>query len=164
LIKQLNIIKQVITKDDNIRGKFNPVTLTDILVNSNLNDEALHMLSFHIDDVNALKKLCILNKSSKNFEEALSLFIKLSKNTNGLRDYIYACTEIAKIFEHRFKSFKKALFFTIEAMRKIERNSYLYPDKKVEHEKDLLQLKKRYFRLKRRLSSDESSVYKSVWP
>jgi uncharacterized protein YprB with RNaseH-like and TPR domain len=163
LLKQLSIIGYC-TRNDGLGGneppvKFNPVSLSDMLLSSNYHEEAKNLLENHTDDTEALKKLGLMYKRNRMHREALVLFKKLIQKTENLSDYIFACVEMAKLYEHRLKDFENAILYTERVWNRVRRQDYFYPDHARVFLKDRELIEKRLDRLKKKRSRNETQSH-----
>ncbi len=142
--------------------QFNPSSLSDLLVKKGYTEEAKNILGNHWEDTEALKRLGLLLKKQKQTQEALKIFKMLSMKAVRLSDYLFASIEIAKLYEHVVRDYGLALTFTEKALKRLERNCLLYPEDAAYTQIDRAVIEKRLSRLRRKLSSHESSV-KDRW-
>jgi uncharacterized protein YprB with RNaseH-like and TPR domain len=121
LIRQIELIEGVV---GGARGKgelFNPLTLSDMLLSRERKGDALSLLSEHNDSTEALKRLAMLCKRDRQFNKALEHFEKLRSRKLNLGDYIFTCTEAAKIYEHQLRDYGSAIACTEKMLRRVER-------------------------------------------
>lgn len=161
LVKQLGLVRRGIevdrTKGKSIGEPFNPVSLSDMLFNGSLVDEAKSLLNVYSDDTEALKRLGLLYKKQKLTREALNCFKLLTDRAGQFSDYIFACTEIAKLYEHVLKDIEKAFFYTEKVWKKIKRRDIFYPDHADLYCKEKEAVEKRLRRLKKKLAAVKRS-------
>lgn len=157
LIKQLALVKsglEIRNREKNRYDElFNPASLSDMLIKSNYNDEAKSLLYCHIEDTEALKRLGLLCKKQKHTDDALRFFKLITERTEGLLDYIFACTEIAKLYEHVLRDIECALSYTEKARERLKRSSHFYHESNSLFEKERVLIEKRFHRLQKKLSS-----------
>jgi uncharacterized protein YprB with RNaseH-like and TPR domain len=125
LIRQIDLISGVVGGDRKQDGYFNPITVSDILLTGEKKEDALTLLSAHDGSNEALRRLALLCKRERQFEKALKHFEDLRSRRVGINDYIFACTEAAKIYEHKLRDYRSALRCTEKMLRRVERAGYL---------------------------------------
>jgi uncharacterized protein YprB with RNaseH-like and TPR domain len=150
LVKQLGLLSAA-TGNGTLQGeRYNPVALSDMLEAGQRREEARALLSVHRDSTEALKRLMLIYKRDFQFEHALSLIEELLTRKIDLVDFIFVCTEAAKIYEHRMGDCESALRYTERMLRRLERARYFKKlDSRNEGELDVVQ--HRLNRLKRKL-------------
>jgi uncharacterized protein YprB with RNaseH-like and TPR domain len=131
-------------------GRFNPVSLSDMLVNSSYNEEAENLLESNPDDTEALKKLGLIYKRKCLYFKALEIFKLLTEKTDDLADYIFGCVEIAKLYEHRLKDIENAIFYAEKVRNRVGRQGYFYPERSAVFLKHRELIEKRLERLKKK--------------
>ncbi len=152
LIKQIDTVQSGIN-NNKWDERFNPVTLSDMLVKSNYRKEARGILDSHKNDVEALKRLALICKRDRLFDDALIYFKRSSERSERLEDYIFACTEIAKIYEHIMRDIESALFYAEKVYKRMGRVEYLYPGRAMLYEREKSLIEKRLKRLRKKLAS-----------
>ncbi len=161
LVKQLELVRRGIEKDrtktKGIGESFNPVSLSDMLFKGNLVDEAKSLLNVYSDDAEALKRLGLLCKKQKLTGEALNCFELLTEREEKFSDYIFACIEIAKLYEHVLKDMEKAFFYTEKVWKKLKRRAFFYPDHADRYGKEKEAIEKRLRRLEKKLAAVKRS-------
>ena len=130
----------------------NHVSLSEMFLRNNYTSEALRILKADEQSSEALKRLGIISKRERLFEDAIRYFTRLIKGAEGLSDYVLGCTELAKIYEHSLKDIHKALFYTEKAWKRVRRFELLYQKYARGFSIEEMALKKRLDRLKRKLS------------
>lgn len=150
-IKQIDTVQSGMenNKEDE---RFNPVTLSDMLMKSNYRKEARGILDSHNNDVEALKRLGLICKKERLFNDALIYFKRSSERSEKLEDYSFACTEIAKIYEHILKDIESALFYAEKVYKRMRRVEYFYPGRPMLYEREKLLIEKRLKRLRVKLA------------
>jgi hypothetical protein len=118
-----------------------------MLLKSDHKNEAKTVLGFHGEDVEALKRLGSYSKREGSFDEALGYFRSIADRTKELGTYVFSCTEIAKIYEHKLSDLPAALTYTRKAEERLRRSLYLYPEKRFLHNNEVSALEKRKKRL-----------------
>jgi len=147
-------IKKESFQDDKT-GKFrmfNPVALSRMLVKSSFVEEAIGLLNTFRDNPAALKILALLCKQKKKIDETERVLKLFLERVTSVYDYIFACTELAKIYEHVKKEPEPALRFTAMALKRVTRTCLLFPDERWRMEKEKELLEKRLLRLERKLA------------
>lgn len=142
--------------------QFNPSTLSDLLIKKGYTEEAKSILGDNRDDTEALKRLGLLLKKQKQAHEAVKMFKMLSMKAVRLPDYLFACIEIAKLYEHVVRDYGLALTFTEKALKRLERSRHLYPNDEAYTQNEKTIIEKRLSRLRRKISSHKSSI-KERW-
>lgn len=113
---------------------FNTVSLSDMFVKRDLDEEARLLLKEYLsekketgrqagseaEEFEALRRFATLCKRRGLFQDACDAFKKLSEKARELHDYVFAFTELAKLYEHRFKDFETARFYAEKAREKLE--------------------------------------------
>jgi len=133
----------------------NPGSLSDMFVRSNFSMEAKRLLREHSGDREALWKLGMLCKRERLFHEASEAFRVLLER-GSLGEYVSACAELAKLFEHGLRDFAEAKRYAELALRRIDRARFFAP-----HHEELIRVRdlqrgmdelgKRLLRLNRKL-------------
>lgn len=95
-----------------------------------------------------LQRLSFLHKRRGNYFQAIPLWEKAA-----LGDHLYAHVELAKVYEHTLRDFQKALEWTQQALRIIQKSSF--PSYERAYWKP--ELDHRQERLLRKMTGDESS-------
>ncbi len=157
LVKQLGLVRRGIemdrTKAKGIGEPINPVSLSDMLFNGNLVEEAKSLLNVYSDNAEALKRLGLLCKKQKLTGEALNCFELLTERAEKFSDYIFACTEVAKLYEHVLKDIGKAFFYTEKVWKKVKRRDFFYPDHANLYSREKEEIEKRLRRLEKKLAA-----------
>jgi uncharacterized protein YprB with RNaseH-like and TPR domain len=125
----------------------NHLCLSDMLIRCDYKNEAKRVLGFHDEDIEALKRLGIYSKREGSFDEALGYFMSLAERTDELGTYLFSCTEIAKIYEHKLRDFHTALSYVQKADERVRRSLYLYPERELLFSRELKAIEKRKKRL-----------------
>ena len=154
LVKQMKLIGETAESDMHESEAFNPITLSDMLLNGDKREQARTVLSVHSDSIEALKRLALMCKRELQFDEALKFLEDMCARSVGLEDYIFACTEAAKIYEHRLRDYHAALRSTERMLSRIERAGYLAVGPDTEQER--ARILHRWKRLKRKLALREN--------
>ena len=155
LIRQIELIRDVVGGNRKDEEYFNPITLSDILLSGCRREDALTLLSAHDDSNEALKRLGLLCKRDRQFDKALKHFEALRSRRVALRDYIFACTEAAKIYEHQLLDYRSALQCTEKMLRRVERAGHLSGSIDADHQGERSAIVHRLKRLRRKLSLRE---------
>jgi tetratricopeptide (TPR) repeat protein len=155
LLKQLNLVYNAAAVGTSQTERYNPIAISDMFITSGKKKRARDILHAHTDDSEALKRLALLYKRERSFEKALSQLERLSAQRVELSDYIFACTEAAKIYEHVYKDFDKALVYTEKMRGRVDRVQLFYSQHniRIERERDLIV--KRIGRLQRKLERNK---------
>jgi uncharacterized protein YprB with RNaseH-like and TPR domain len=152
-IKQLKLIQS--SFDENLgHGKFNANCVSDMLIRSNHAEQAQKLLHMHLGDAAALRRLALLCKKQKLSGETARLFKLLSKKAVDIDDYIFACTELAKLYEHRLKDPKTALIYTERMQERLRRSIALYPEYTGPYEQKKAAIENRRKRLLGKIRAD----------
>jgi hypothetical protein len=134
---------------------YNPAALSDLLVSGDLSAQARKLLQRHSEDADALRRLGLLCKREGLYADARAAFADLLCRTRGLREYVFACTELAKICEHGLKDIRAAQGYAEMAMRRIERARMFEAGDgggaREGVEREIEDVRKRLVRLERRL-------------
>jgi uncharacterized protein YprB with RNaseH-like and TPR domain len=125
LIRQIELVEGVVRGGAGKEVPFNPLTLSDMLLCSERMGDALSLLLEHNDSTEALKRLALLCKRNRQFDMALKHFEELRSRKLNLVDYIFACTETAKIYEHQLRDYCSAIACTEKMLRRVERAGHL---------------------------------------
>ncbi|MFW6138758.1 MAG: ribonuclease H-like domain-containing protein [Spirochaetota bacterium] len=179
LLKQLHLINSEINGQRNgqpkevygtpdisgapgISREYNPLSVSDMLLCSNYRSEAKSILDRHNQNTDALKRLALIFKREGSFGNALVYMEAMAQKAGRLSEFIFACTEIAKIYEHRLKNLQKALSYTERAWQRVRRMEVMWELDTHMLKKYKQELEKRLNRLKKRvqaavLSPDENS-------
>jgi hypothetical protein len=94
----------------------NPVQLSRMFVRTRRYEAARRVLTENRGVNEALRDLGLLYKGEHDFGRALECFEELAQRASALEEYLFACTEAAKICEHRTRELSRALEWT-QAMR-----------------------------------------------
>ncbi len=154
LLKQLSIVRYCM-RFDRLKGiknpgRFNPVSLSDMLINCDYHEEAKNLLKSYTDDTEVLKRLGLLYKRQKLHRDALVFFKLLTEKTEDLSEYSFACIEMAKLYEHRLKDIEKAIFYTQKVRGRVHRQDYFYPDRARVFPENMEHIEKRLDRLRKK--------------
>ena len=151
LIRQIELIRDVVGGSSRDEGHFNPISLSDMLLSGERREDALMLLSEHDDSNEALKRLGLLCKRDRQFEKAVKHFETLHSRKVELGDYIFACTEAAKIYEHQLLDYPSAIQCTEKMLRRLERAGHLRGVTDVDHREQRNAIVHRLNRLRRKL-------------
>ncbi len=153
-IKQLGIVVSGMDDGpDNTPSECNYVSLAEYFIENGFLRQAKRILSPHTDEPAALKKLALICKRQKQSEEALRYFTLLSQRARVPTDYIFACTETAKLYEHVFKDIQKAIAYAEKAKLWLSRSGYLHPELAADYGSAQVLVEKRMKRLRRKLGT-----------
>jgi hypothetical protein len=134
---------------------YNPAALSDLLVSGDLSAQARKLLQRHSGDTEALRRLGLLCKREGLHTDARAAFKGLLGRAGGLWEYVFACTELAKICEHGLKDIRAAKGYAEMAMRRIDRAKLFEADAgggaRASVERAREDIGKRLVRLERRL-------------
>jgi len=155
LIRQIELIRDVVGGSSNDATYFNPITLSDMLLSSERRQDAFALLSEHDESNEALKRLALLCKRDRQFEQALTHFEHLRSGRVGLGDYIFSCTEAAKIYEHQLRDYPSAIQCTEKMLRRLERAGQMRGGTGVDRVEERNAIVHRMNRLRRKLDSGE---------
>ena len=135
---------------------FNHITLSDMLFRSGFVEEARRVLVSRPDDAEAAKRLGLLYKRERCYSDALDHFSRAVRKVKAIGDYVFLCTEIAKIYEHALKDFKAALSIAVKAQERLLRGGVFYPDKRGAVRSDISALERRIGRLERKIEKNKT--------
>jgi uncharacterized protein YprB with RNaseH-like and TPR domain len=154
LIKQMSLVRNA-AADTAQTERYNPIAISDMFITGGKMKSARDILRAHSKDSGALKRLALLYKREGSFEKALSHLERLGSQRVELSDYMFACTEAAKIYEHVYKDFDKALVYTMKMQARLDRVQLFYSQhgSRIKRERDLIM--KRKGRLQRKLERKE---------
>jgi uncharacterized protein YprB with RNaseH-like and TPR domain len=155
LIRQIDLLRDVVKGRYRNGKQFNPIAISDMLVSSERREDAVSLLTEHEHSTEALKRLALLCKREGHFEKALKHFEDLRLRKVGLGDYIFSCTEAAKIYEHQLRDFHSAIRCTERMLRRVERASHLRGQVGVGLRDERYAIVHRLNRLKRKLDKDK---------
>lgn len=135
---------------------YNPATLSDMLARSEFGAEARRLLAAHSGDPEALRRLGFLCKREKLFSDATEAFRAFVERANcagpmGFHDYVEACTELSKLFEHGLRDLAEAKLYAELALRRIERAAVFSPGEGGKLARAADELRKRLLRVNRKL-------------
>ena len=82
--------------------------------------------------------------------DALVFFKLLTEKTEDLSEYIFACVEVAKLYEHRLKDIDRAMFYAEKVLNRVRRQDYFYPDRARVFLKEKVNIEKRLDRLRKK--------------
>jgi len=134
---------------------YDPVSVSRFFEAHQQRQKAVNILSSNLEDTEAMKSLALLHKKDGCFEQALQHFKQLCEKRVSLSDFLFACTEIAKIYEHRIRDFQQALSFTQMMLDRLKRAEYFYPPDSMWFESALESVNRRYSRLLRKIGRIE---------
>jgi len=121
LLKQLGLIDSALNAQPGTEEQYDPVALSDILITDMRREEARTVLSANRESNEVLKRLILMYKRDRQYDHALRHLEELHARQAGLADYLFSCTEAAKIYEHRVGDFETALRYTERMLRRLER-------------------------------------------
>jgi hypothetical protein len=140
---------------------FNPATLSDMLARGAFGAEARLLLAAHSGEPEALRRLGFLCKREKLFvdaSEAFRAFVERADGAGpaGLFDYVEACTELSKLFEHGLGDLAEAKLYAELALGRVERAAVFssaagFPADRAKLARSAEELRKRLHRVKRKL-------------
>jgi len=131
---------------------YNAPALSGLFLKSGETGRAKDLLLSDSGKPEALRELSLLYKRERDFGRALEGFERLSGMDIDIYNYIFACTEAAKLLEHVFRDYAKALAYTERMMEKLER-VMLFTGRTVRHEREKALVLKRRGRLIRRFEA-----------
>jgi uncharacterized protein YprB with RNaseH-like and TPR domain len=123
LVRQLGLLADAAGSRQSLE-EYNPFTLSDMLVTGRRGEQAMTLLSANRSSNEALKRLALLNKREHNYVQALKHFDELHLRRAGIVEYVFACTEAAKICEHRLGDYEAALRYTERMLSRLQRAKY----------------------------------------
>jgi uncharacterized protein YprB with RNaseH-like and TPR domain len=126
---------------------FNPVSLSDMLYRSGLQEDAKRVLLSRPGSTEAAKRLGLLFKREGAYREALDHFERVVERTDSIMEYLFSCTEIAKIYEHALKDYTAALVYARMAHDRLSRRKVLYPEQGYDFRNEITAVEKRIARL-----------------
>ncbi len=155
LLKQLSLVQNAAAVGTSQTERYNPLAISDMLITGGKRKRGRDILHAHTNDSEALKRLALIYKRERSFEKALVHLEQLSLKRIELSDYLFACTEAAKIYEHVYKDFDKALVYTEKMRGRLDRAQLFYSQHspRFERERDLIV--KRLGRLQRKLERNK---------
>jgi len=127
LVRQATLLKAGVSGRNTIQG-INPATISDMLLKKGYQDEACRILEGHPENNEAMRRLGLIKKRQKKHSQALQLFIALADHARGLDEYLFACTEAAKLCEHVFRDIERALFYAANMRERLGRARILSPE------------------------------------
>lgn len=130
---------------------FNPFALSDLYCIRGRTERARELLLRQGNCVEALRRLGIIYKKERSYGEALSCFRLLAEKCVELRDYFFACSEAAKIFEHVFKDLNSAMIYTKKIMDRMDRMLQLRPGQLSLSGDEVVDARRRFSRLMQKL-------------
>ena len=138
--------------------RYNPVSVSGLFAARRYTRKAVEILSAHREDVAALRSLALFYKRDGRFPESIECFERLCEKRGRLSEYIFACTEIAKIYEHRLKDLDRAVLFTERMRTRLRRALYFHPRERAYLEHELEKVDSRYTRLRRKIDTLEKKT------
>ncbi len=126
LIRQVHAVREGCEGRRKGGAGFNVVSLADMLCRIGRTEEAKRVLLMQAEETEAAARLGLLCKREKSFEEALQHFGTLLGGSGPVSSYVFACTEIAKIYEHAVKDYQTALSYANRARERLARRKALY--------------------------------------
>lgn len=149
---QLRIIAQAPTQSPSGETPpYNPVSVSGFFAAQKYRKKAVDILAAHRENAAALKNLALLHKRDGRFRQSIDCFEKMTAMRVPLLDFLFGCTEIAKIYEHRLKDYKAALEYTDRMLTRLKRSLYFHPREKDVLTYELEKIRRRYIRLKNRI-------------
>jgi uncharacterized protein YprB with RNaseH-like and TPR domain len=130
---------------------YNPVSVSGFFTARRYRHKAVDILTSHRENAAALKSLAMLHKKDSRFRQSIDCFEKLSEKRVSLSEFLFACTEIAKIYEHRLKDYDSALLYTDRMRSRLKRSLYFHPRERGVLEYELEKVHKRCTRLRRKI-------------
>ena len=131
---------------------YNAPALSGLFLKGGKTGRAKDLLLSDSGKPEALRELSLLYKRERDFGRALEGFERLSGMDIDIYNYIFACTEAAKLLEHVFRDYAEALTYTERMMEKLER-VMLFTGRTVRYEREKALVLKRRGRLVRRLKA-----------
>lgn len=116
LVRQLSVVSGTAPA-----GRCNPVQLSRMFACAQHSEQARRVLDEHRADNDALCQLGLLYRRERDYARALECFEELAGRASDLAEYLFACTEAAKICEHRLADLDAALEWTGRMRRRIQR-------------------------------------------
>ena len=153
LLHQVHTVQEGTAQES--RQAFNRVSLSDMLSRSGFIDEAKNVLLSRKLDAEAARRLGLLCKRERAYDEALDHFKRAARNVKSLSDYIFDCTEIAKIYEHRMKDYTEALSYARRAHERLLRKGFFHPGTRHTDARDIASLERRIERLEGKIEKRE---------
>lgn len=154
-VKQLRLIGSAPSVEYEPETAYDPVALSEMLIAGRREAEARTVLTAHRRSSEVLKRLALLCKRDRQFDQALVHLDALCAGQVGLGDYLFACTEAAKIFEHRMRDFEAALRYTERMLRRLDR-ARLFGTSGIDLETTQLDILHRLNRLQRKLGKQRN--------
>jgi len=151
LIRQVSVIRVGI-REGRTPQRINPASISDMLLKKGYPEEAKSVLEGHLECTEVLKRLGLIYKRQQQHHRALELFTALADRASGVSDYLFACTEAAKLCEHVFRDMKRALSYAEGMRERLMRACAFYPELRERLEYERSSVERRIERLMRRLS------------
>lgn len=126
LIRQVHAVREGCEGVKKAGVGVNAVSLADMLCRIGRNSEARRVLLTRADETEAAARLGLLCKREGSFEDAIGHFGTLLRGSRPVSVYVFACTEIAKIYEHTVKDYETALSYANRARERLSRRKALY--------------------------------------
>jgi uncharacterized protein YprB with RNaseH-like and TPR domain len=152
-VKQLRLIGSAAAVESEPELAYDPVALSDMLIAGRREEEARTLLTAHRRSSEVLKRLALLCKRDRQFDQALVHLDALCACRPGLSDYLFACTEAAKICEHRVRDFEAALRYTERMLQRLDR-ARLFGTSGAYFEQARMEIVHRLNRLQRKLEKE----------
>jgi uncharacterized protein YprB with RNaseH-like and TPR domain len=127
LIRQVHAVQEWCEGQKKGPTGVNAVSLADMLCRIGRTREAKRVLLLRAEETEAAVRLGLLCKREKSYEEALQHFGRLLGGSGPVASYVFACTEMAKIYEHNVKDYETALSYANRARERLARRRALYP-------------------------------------
>lgn len=156
LLKQLSLLSGAEGGEggaaQDTRELYNPFSLSDMYLLRGKTQRARKILLAHSGSAEALRRLGLIYKREQSYEDALSCFRLLAEKCGEVQDYLFACTEAAKIFEHVLRDYKSAMVYTKKMMDRMDRGFHFYPHHIASYRRESTDIERRLQRLMRKLS------------
>ena len=152
LLRQAGVVREGTEGTRKVRAGYNPVSLADMLRRAGRTGEAVSVLLPYAEEADAALRLGLLCKRERSYEEAVRHFGTILHGSPAVSRYVFACTEIAKIYEHAVKDYQAALSYANRARERLARANTLYPGGG-EREKEIHEVAHRIARLEKKIET-----------
>jgi uncharacterized protein YprB with RNaseH-like and TPR domain len=127
------LVRQVSFLSTGVQGpgplqEINLVSTSDMLLKRGYQAAACRFLELGLENDEAVKRLGLVRKRQRMYGEALELFGALAARTASLWDFLFACTEAAKLCEHALGDTRRALSYTEMMRERCARARVLSPE------------------------------------
>lgn len=153
LIRMKELVEACTVESENRPGIiFNTCSVAGYFLKCGMMKKARKILELHGTSPHELFRLGLVYKKEGLYSKAISTFSSCMEKSRDAIIFVSGCVEIAKIYEHRFKDYRRALMYTEKAIIRVERSRVFYPEDELLLDKIYQELKRRYRRLLRKLN------------